>query len=101
MPPSGEEYKEIGRLIRENHNLLKQNNEILHKLHRHNVIGFVLKVVWFAVLIGLPFVLYVYFVEPNVSEMQSSYKTFRASLEGIPGLSGLEKLLPHFGGGTK
>jgi len=91
---SPEEHVEMLRLLRENRELAKQNNEILRKLYRHNIIGFWLRIVWYAVLIGLPFAVYFYLLEPYFEAFGANYETFRAGMGEIPGLKGLENLFP-------
>lgn len=88
------EHQEILRLLREHEVLLKENNRILHKLYRNEVIGIVLRVVWYAILIGLPFALYFYILEPYFRAMGSNYEVFRAGINEVPGFKGLEILLP-------
>ena len=85
------EHTEMMRLLRENNSLLK-------KLYRHNIIGFGLKVLWLALLIGLPFAVYFYVLEPYFSAFGANYETFRAGMSEIPGLKSLEQLFPRAGG---
>lgn len=95
MPPESEDYHaEILRLIRENQSLLKENNLLLHKLYRHNLIGFVARLLWYALLIGLPFIMYVYIIQPYFEVFGSNYEVFREGMAQIPGLKGLEQFLP-------
>ena len=94
MPPQGDEHTEILRLLRENAVLVKENNQILRKLHRYSVIGFCLRVVWYAILIGMPFAVYLYVLEPYFNAFGSNYELFRQGMSEIPGLKGLEHFLP-------
>ncbi len=94
---SPEEHNEMLRLLRENNELAKQNQELLRKLYRHNIIGFTLKIVWFAVLIGLPFAVYFYILEPYFNVFGANYEVFRQGMAEIPGLKGLEQFLPTVG----
>jgi len=94
MPPHGEEHNEILRLLRENTVLVKENNEFLRKMYRNDMIGIWLRVVWYAVLIGMPFALYFYILEPYFNAFGSNYETFRQGMAEIPGLKGLENFLP-------
>lgn len=90
------DHEEIRRLLEENLQLAKDNNKILHKLHRNSVIEFWLRVVWYAVLVGLPFALYFYVLEPYFTAFGSNYELFRAGISELPGLKGLEQMLPHW-----
>ncbi|MBX9906964.1 hypothetical protein K2X96_03640 [Patescibacteria group bacterium] len=64
---------ETKRLLEENLTLAKENNVLLKKLYRDSIIGLVIKVIWFAVVIGLPFALYFYILEPYLKALGSSY----------------------------
>jgi hypothetical protein len=77
--------------------LLRENNELLKKLHRHNVIGFWVRITWYALLIGLPFAVYFYVLEPYFNAFGANYETFRQGMAEIPGLKGLEHFLPQLG----
>ncbi len=87
---SPEEHEEMLRLLRE-------NNELLHKLHRWSVWGFVLRAAWYILIIGFPFALYFYILEPYFNALGSNYEVFRQGISEIPGLKGLEHLLPNVG----
>jgi hypothetical protein len=91
------EHDEMLRLIRENAVLVRENNELLKKIYRHSMVGLVLKFVWFAIIIGLPFAVYFYLLEPYFEVFGANYEVFKAGIGEIPGLKGLEKLLPAGG----
>ncbi len=94
MPPDNEQHSEMMRLLRENQILIKENNELLHKLYRHNIAGFIVRLLWYALLIGLPFIMYVYVIQPYFGVFGANYELFRQGMAEIPGLKGLEHLLP-------
>lgn len=77
--------------------LLKENNVLLKKLYRHSVIGFTFRIIWYAILIGLPFAVYFYVLEPYFQAFGSNYETFREGMAEIPGLKGLQHILPSIG----
>jgi hypothetical protein len=95
-----EEHTEMLRLLRENNDLAQQNNKLLRTLYRHSVIGFITRVIWFIILIGLPFALYFTILEPYFEAFGSNYGTFRAGIGEIPGLKGLEQMMQYFEHGT-
>lgn len=97
MPPHEELHTEIVRLLRENQELSKQNNELLRKLYRHSVIGFTLKTIWYAILIGMPFAVYFYLLQPYFEAFGANYETFRQGMAEIPGLKGFENIMPRIG----
>ena len=91
---SDRDHEDILRLLRENHRLIEENNKILKKMYRNDIIGIWFRVVWYSVLIGLPFALYFYVLEPYFQTFGANYETFRQGMAEIPGLKGLEQLLP-------
>ena len=95
-----EEHAEILRLLRANNELAEQNQKLLKTLYRHSVIGFATRVIWFIILIGLPFALYFTILEPYFEAFGSNYETFRAGIGEIPGLKGLEQMMLYFEHGT-
>ena len=46
------DHEEMLRLMRENSVLIQENNKLLHKLYRHSILGFTVKIIWFAIIIG-------------------------------------------------
>ena len=95
MPPEiGDKHEELLRLMRENRELLKENQTLLKKMYRNDMIGVGLRVVWYAVLIGLPFALYFYVFEPYFTALGSDYEVFKRGMAEIPGLKGFEGILP-------
>ena len=84
---------DIKSAIEKNSKLLQENNQLLKKIHRNGIWGFWLRILWYTILIGLPFALYFYVLEPYFEAMGSSYETFKAGVNEIPGLKGLDNLL--------
>ena len=78
--------------------LLKENNKLLKKMYRHDMIGLWLKIIWFAIIIGLPFALYFYVLQPYFNVLGIDSDVVKKGLEVIPGFKGIESLLPLFGG---
>lgn len=79
------EHSELKALILENQRLLGENNRLLKKLHRNAVLTFWIRMLWMGIIIGLPFVLYFYIIEPYFTAFGSSFTTFQAGLQEIPG----------------
>ncbi len=86
--------EEILKLVRENAELVRENNVLLKKLYRNEMIALSLRIVWYGILIGMPFALYFYILEPYFNAFGSNYEVFRQGMAEIPGLKGLEHLLP-------
>lgn len=89
-----DEYEEMNRLLRENTELIKANNVLLRKMYRNDLIAFWVRVSWYALLIGLPFVAYFYFLEPYFKALGSDYQLFKQGILELPGLKGVVNLLP-------
>ncbi|MCA9366332.1 hypothetical protein KC722_02005 [Candidatus Kaiserbacteria bacterium] len=87
------ENKQLKEAIAENAKLIEQNNKLLRKIYRQNVWGMWLRVVWYAALIGLPFALYFYVLEPYFAALGSSYETFSAGIQEIPGFKQFNETL--------
>jgi len=92
---SSEKHEEMLVLLRENAELTKQNNELLKKLYRHTIVGIWLRIVWYGALIGLPFAVYFYLLEPYFEAFGANYELFRQGLGEIPGLKGFENIFPN------
>ena len=69
----------------ENQKLLVENNQLLKKMHKASVISLWLRVIWFLIIIGIPFVLYFYIIEPYFTSLGSSFETFQDGLQEVPG----------------
>ena len=92
MPPP-EDHVEIKRLLEENAKLIVENNRLLKRLYRWTVLNVIIKMVWFFLLIGLPFALYFYVFEPYFEAFGSSYEVFITGLNELPGLKGIDQLM--------
>ncbi len=96
MPPDTS-HSEMKAALDKNAELLEENNALLKKIHRNGLWGFWLRVIWYVVLIGLPFALYFYILEPYFTALGSNYEIFKTGINEIPGLKGLEQLLEKLG----
>ena len=79
-------HAEIKELLLQNAELLKDNNRLLKKIHRNGLVEFWIRTCWYVLLIGLPFALYFYILEPYFTAMGSSYEVFSAGMQEIPGV---------------
>ncbi|NBD73536.1 hypothetical protein GVX82_00650 [Patescibacteria group bacterium] len=73
MSPDREER--IEHLVRENIKLTKENNRLLRKLWRAQVWGTVTRLVWILILLGVPIVVYLYFLKPFVEGLVGEYES--------------------------
>jgi uncharacterized membrane protein len=79
-------HKKMEELLMQNSELIAENNKLLKKIHRNGVWSFWTRIIWYVVMIGLPFALYFYVLEPYFTALGSSYETFSAGMQEIPGL---------------
>jgi hypothetical protein len=87
------QYSDLKAMLDKNTKLLEENNKILRKIHRNALITFWLRITWYVLLIGLPFALYFYVLEPYFTALGSNYETFRAGIQEIPGLKQFTEFL--------
>jgi uncharacterized membrane protein (DUF106 family) len=95
MPPDNQS-PEMKQLLKKNRELLEENNELLKKIHRNALWSFWLRVVWYVFLIGLPFALYFYVLEPYFDALGSSYEVFSAGIQEIPGWKQFNAAIDNF-----
>lgn len=55
-----DQHELIITLLRENQELLRQNNDLLHKHERRERRRLVFKIVWYTILLGIPMLAYYY-----------------------------------------
>ncbi len=90
---NGTSHSEMTKLMKQNSELIAENNKLLKKIHRNGVLSFWLRIVWFAVIIGLPFALYYYVLGPYFDAFGTSYENFIDGMNELPGLRGIDLLL--------
>jgi len=78
--------QEPEELIRENIRLTKENNRLLKKLWKAEKWGFWSRVIIFAIIIGLPVLVYQYYLSDVLTDLQGVYREIRGAGEGIRGL---------------
>ncbi len=87
------EHAEMKQMLKRNTELLEENNRLLHKLHRNAVWGFWLRVIFYGIFLGLPFLLYFYVIAPYLASMESSYGGALERLESLSNLEVLERFI--------
>ena len=98
--PNTEDHYEMKRVLEENNRLIDENNKLLKKIHRNAKIAFWMRVTWYVLLIGLPFALYFYVLEPYFTLLGSSYQEFSEGIAEIPGWKQLNLMIESVGDGS-
>ncbi len=70
--------------------LVRENNHLLRKIRRGALIERWIQVIWYMLLIGLPFALYFYVLEPYFAAFGGSFSEFQRGVQELPGLKALE-----------
>lgn len=92
------EFAKLKNQVDKNKALLEENNRLLHRMYRFTLVGFWVRVVWYVLLIGLPFALYFYILEPYFTALGSSYEVFSAGMQEIPGWKQFNEALRQYQG---
>lgn len=88
MPP---DLTEIKKSIEKQNALLEENNRMLQKLRRYHTFTFWMTMIWYALLVGLPFALYYYVLGPYVQALGFSDGQFTSEMwQEIPGFKQAE-----------
>ena len=90
------ENDEIKILLRKNLEIARENNRLLRKIRRSNLYGNIARIIWWAVILGLPVLLYYYFLQPQVQQLTEIYSGVGQEIQGFRDLF---DSLPFTGGG--
>ena len=93
---------ELKRRLDEIHALARDNNRVLHSIRRDQWIGFIGKVVFWAVILGLPVYLYLSYIQPLISKYSvpgSNVSTPLLDFLGLPSSAELQKLINSYRAG--
>ena len=85
MDPEQTERQQIKDVLLENKRLLSENNDLLKHMHRMQRWGLVFKLLWILTIFGAPFIVYYWVLEPYFNTLGSSFETFEAGLQEVPG----------------
>ena len=80
--------EEFKVLLRKNLELSKENNRLLKKMRRSAFIGNILRVIWWAVIIGLPIYLYFSVLQPYLEELAAVYKNVQTEVGDVANIFG-------------
>ena len=79
------EVSDIEDMVIENQKLLAENNKLLKKINRSNTWAFWLRILWIAILLGAPVLVYYYVIAPYYASLESAFQFFGVQLPDIPG----------------
>lgn len=86
--------EDIKILLRKNLELTKENNRLLKKIRRSAIIGGVVRIIWWAIIIGVPVALYYYIVQPYLAELNQAYEGVKG---GVGDASEVLRKIPFLG----
>ena len=78
--------EEAKSLLKKNLEYARENNRLLRKMRRSAIIGTILRMIWWAILIGLPIALYYYFLQPFIGESLAVYQNIEQTVEDVQGV---------------
>ena len=87
--------EELKRLLEENLEVTRENNELLKKIRRDAVIGFVVKGLLYLVIFGVPLFLISSYLGPLLERTGSATST---TLFGVPSPADAQKLIEQYKG---
>ena len=78
------EHEELKALLRRNLELNRENNRLLKKIRRNSIFANIVRVLWFATIIGVPVFLYYYVLEPYLNELATAYQSLQDGAYNVP-----------------
>jgi uncharacterized membrane protein len=93
-----DEDKELKGLLLETLQLTRENNRMLRGMRRDATIGRIVSFVWWLVILGIPLVLYYFFLMPYITQVTSLYENASAQGGQLIDSSGVKGLLDFLGG---
>ena len=92
------------KMLEESVRLAHENNRLLRKIRRSAVLANIMSFVYYALIIGVPIVLYYFFLQPYVGQFLDIYRTVGSGADQFQGFSaefqsnpGIQKFLENFG----
>jgi hypothetical protein len=78
--------------------LTRDNNKLLRKMRRHAIFGNVTRLIYWAVIFGVPVILYYYFLQPYMGQILDTYSGIQSGVEGVGDQTkGITDILNIFG----
>lgn len=73
-------------IVKKTHALALENNEMLHTMRRNQRWAFFFRIVFWAIVIGLPLMLYYYFLAPYMTELKGTFDALQGQVESVQGV---------------
>jgi len=99
MIPDKDDRQLLHETLKENQRLLSENNELLRKMMRRSTWSMFLRVLWLLIILGAPFALYYYVIEPYFDTVGESLRTLNEGMMVVPGWSQFTEAINPFGKG--
>ena len=77
--------EESKRMLRQTLEISRENNKLLKKMRRTAIWGNVFRLIWWAILIGVPIYLYFTFLQPVFEGLNSQLEGVQGGVEGVKG----------------
>lgn len=87
---------EIKRQLEEIHALAKDNHQMLRAIRRDQWLGFIGRIIVWAIVLALPLYLYQQYLQPFVEKFSSTSGTTTSGPFGFPTSAELQKLINSF-----
>jgi len=87
---------ESKRLLEEDLALAKDNHRMLRAIRRDQWLGFISKLIFWAIALALPFYLYQQYLQPLVTKFQETTGTSTSSMFVLPTTADLQKLINSY-----
>ena len=78
---------DIRDLVKKNLELTKENNALLRKMRRGAIFGGILKLIWLAIIVGVPLYLYINYLAPVLDQVVGAAQTVQevgGKVESLP-----------------
>ena len=89
---------ELKQMIEETRALAKDNHRMLRAIRRDQWLGFVGRIIVWAIVLALPLYLYQQYLQPIVAKISATPGEFTSGLFGFPTSADVQKLLDSFKG---
>ncbi|MDB5195051.1 MAG: hypothetical protein JWO84_235 [Parcubacteria group bacterium] len=94
--PVGLSYAHLEDLLKQTHDLAKENHKILKRMERNALIGFIAKVIIWLIVLGVPIFLLSTYFEPIMRGLSHTGTASSSRLLGLPSAEQLQKAIEAY-----